>query len=177
MLAPKEKNIEIQVKSSIGDKVTKSELVPPSVMLSEATRKKVSLKTDKEEDGKYGKSKVSHVSTSKTQTKQDEAQGFVLKPYVGPFSGTQPTPKHENTFEVWKLEVQSLMAMKVYSDISIVQAIWKSLKGQARDVLFNIGPSAKADDIVKRLESVYGNVASGEAVLQEFYTVHQEENE
>ena len=177
VLAPKEKNIGIQVKSSIGDKVTKSELVPPSVILSEATRKKVSLKTDKEEDGKYGKSKVSHVSTSKTQTKQDEAEGFVLKPYVGPFSGTQPTPKHENTFEVWKLEIQSLMAMKVYSDISIVQAIWKSLKGQARNVLFNIGPSAKADDIVKRLESVYGNVASGEAVLQEFYTVHQEENE
>lgn len=169
-LAPDGKDIE----SSKEDKVTKSDVVPPSGILSEATRKKVSIKTDKEEDDK---SKVSHVSTSKTQIKQDEAEGFILKPYVGPFSGTQPSPKHENTFEVWKLEVQSLIAMKVYSDISIVQAIWKSLRGQARNVLFNIGPSAKADDIVKRLESVYGNVASGEAVLQEFYTVHQEENE
>ena len=92
VLAPEEKNIEIQVKSSIGDKVTKSELVHPSGILSEATKKKVSLKTDKEKDGK---SKVSHASTSNTQTKQDEAEGFVLKPYVGPFSGTQPTPKHE----------------------------------------------------------------------------------
>ena len=67
--------------------------------------------------------------------------------------------------------------MKVYSDISIVQAIWKSLGGQTMNVLLHIGPSAKEDDIVRRLESVYGNVASGEAALQEFYTVHQEKNE
>ena len=128
------------------------------------------MKTD---IGVEDRSKVSHVFTAKTQSKQEEPGGFILKPYVGPFSGTQPTPKHENTFEVWKLEVKSLMSMNVYSDISIVQAIWKSLRGQARNILFTLGSSAKAVDIVERLESVYGNVSSGE---EEFYTVHQEEN-
>ena len=121
--------------------------------------------------------KVTNVSTSISQSKQEEPDGHIGKAYVGPFSGTQPTPKHENTYEVWRLEVKSLMSRGCYSDIAIVQAIWKSLRGQARNVLFTLGTSAKAVDILERLESVYGNVASGEAVLQEFYTVHQEEDE
>ena len=69
------------------------------------------------------------------------------------------------------------MSRGLYSDIAVVQAIWKSLKGQGRNVLFTLGSSAKAVDILERLESVYGNVASGEAALQEFYYVHQEEDE
>ena len=121
--------------------------------------------------------KVTNVSTFTSQSKQEEPDGQIGKVYVGPFSGTQPTPKHENTYEVWRLEVKSLMSRGCYSDIAIVQAIWKSLRGQARNVLFTLGSSAKAVDILERLESVYGNVASGEAVLQEFYTVHQEEEE
>ena len=123
--------------------------------------------------------KVTNVSTFTSQSKQEEPDGHVGKAYVGPFSGsgTQPTPKHENTYEVWRLEVKSLMSRGCYSDIAIVQAIWKSLRGQARNVLFTLGSSAKAVDILERLESVYGNVASGEAVLQEFYTVHQEKEE
>ena len=63
--------------------------------------------------------KVSHVSTLKTQT-TDEADKYILKPYVSPFSGVQPTPKSEISFEVWKHEVLGLKAMKVYSDVSIV---------------------------------------------------------
>ena len=121
--------------------------------------------------------KVTNVSTSTSQSKQEEPDGHIGKAYVGPFSGTQPTPKHENMYEVWRLEVKSLMSRDCYSDIAIVQAIWKSLRGQARNVLFTLRSSAKAVDILERLESVYGNVASGEAVLQEFYTVHQEEEE
>lgn len=38
-------------------------------------------------------------------------------------------------------------------------------------------PSANSDDIVNKLEKVFGNVASRESVVQEFYTVAQEENE
>ena len=121
--------------------------------------------------------KVTNVSNFSSQSKQEEPDGHIRKAYVGPFCGTQPTPKHENTYEVWRLEVKSLMSRGCYSDIATVQAIWKSLRGLARNVLFTLESSAKAVDILERLENVYGNVASGEAVLQKFYTVHQEEDE
>ena len=67
--------------------------------------------------------------------------------------------------------------MKVYHNISIAQAIRKSLTGQARSVLQAMGPKAKPEQIISRLESIFGNVASGEAVLQEFYTAEQRQDE
>ena len=149
-----------------------AEINPPRVIPA-AAEQKHSLETEQERKASRG----SEVPITRTQIKQEEPGDFIQKPYVGPFSGTQPAPKHENTFEVWKFEVNSLLGMKCYSDVSIVQAIWKSLRGQARNVLFTLGYSAKAVDIVERLESIYGNVVSGEAVLQEFYTAHQEESE
>ena len=102
---------------------------------------------------------------------------FYMKPYIGNFSGSDPKPKQESSFEDWKLEVESLIAAKIYPEISISQAIRKSLKGQAKKVLLPMGPTATPSDIIKKLESVFGNVASGEAVLQEFYTAEQSADE
>ena len=159
--------IGIKKEEKIGQKI-----VPRTEQIY-SSEQRVSLTARQEEEVP----KVTNESTSISQSKQEEPDGHIGKAYIGPFSGTQPTPKHENTYEVWRLEVKSLMSRGCYSDIAIVQAIWKSLRGQVRNVLFTLGSSAKAVDILERLESVYGNVASGEAVLQEFYTVHQEEEE
>ena len=159
--------IGIKKEEKVGQKI-----VPRTEQIY-SSEQRVSLTARQEEEVP----KVTNESTSISQSKQEEPDGHIGKAYIGPFSGTQPTPKHENTYEVWRLEVKSLRSRGCYSDIAIVQAIWKSLRGQARNVLFTLGSSAKAVDILERLESVYGNVASGEAVLQEFYTVHQEEEE
>ena len=113
------------------------------------------------------------VSTEKTLARPKEPETVHMKPYIGTFSGSEPKPKHESSFEDFKLEVESLIA-KIYSNIDIAQAIRKALRGQAKKVLLTMGPSAKPQDMVKRIESVFGNVASGEAVLQEFYTAQQD---
>ena len=39
------------------------------------------------------------------------------------------------------------------------------------------GTTAKIDEMLKRLERVFGNVASGESTLQEFYTATQKQSE
>ena len=57
------------------------------------------------------------------------------------------------------------------------QALRNSLKGQARRVLFTLGPGATIEQIIHKLERTFGNVASGQTVLQEFYTAEQRENE
>ena len=43
-------------------------------------------------------------------------------PFIGLFSGIEPRPRNESSFEDWWLEVDSLMATKVYSDIALTQA-------------------------------------------------------
>ena len=98
-----------------------------------------------------------------------------IKPYISQFSGTEPLPKNESTFETWKLEIQCLM--KTYPDYLVAQAIRNSLKGPARKALIAIKPSAKAPELLTKLENVFGNVASGESVLHEFYTASQRSDE
>ena len=55
--------------------------------------------------------------------------------------------------------------MKSYPDYVPNQAIRNFLKGPARKALITLKPNASSADIINNLESVFGNVASGESVL------------
>ena len=105
---------------------------------------------------------------------QEKAPFF---PKFTTFSGDEPKQKKEITFEEWKYEVQCTLKEGVVSHQAIAQAIRKSLIGQAKQVLMSSGTTAKIDEILKRLERVFGNVASGESTLQEFYTATQKQSE
>lgn len=39
-----------------------------------------------------------------------------MKPYLGTVYGTEPRPKNESSFDDWRVEVESLIASKHYSD-------------------------------------------------------------
>ena len=71
------------------------------------------------------------------------------------------------------MEVESLMASNQYSDFAISQAIRKSLRVPAKRVLLTMSATAPARDIISKLENVYGDVACGQAVIEEFYTSEQ----
>lgn len=51
------------------------------------------------------------------------------------------------------------------------------MKGQARKALATLDPLTNSDGIISKLESLFGNVASGLSVLQEFFTAVQREDE
>ncbi|MEW8544982.1 MAG: hypothetical protein AB2693_15765, partial [Candidatus Thiodiazotropha sp.] len=59
----------------------------------------------------------------------------------------------------------------------ILQAIRKSLKGPARDILLTVGESATSKDVLAKLNGIYGIVSSNESILQQFYLAHQKDNE
>ena len=61
--------------------------------------------------------------------------------------------------------------------ILIAQAIRKSLRGQAKRILMPMGTSATVEMMLSRLENVFGNVASGQSLLQEFYSANQKDQE
>ena len=100
-----------------------------------------------------------------------------LYPKFSPFSGEDPKPKTEATFEEWKYEVNCIVQDGDHSNATIAQAIRKSLRGQAKRVLLPLGTMADIREIMNKLEGVFGNVATGESVLQEFYMASQREGE
>ena len=51
------------------------------------------------------------------------------------------------------------------------------MRGQAKRVLLPIGEKTIVNEIMDRLEGVFGNVASGQSLLQEFYTTSQKSDE
>ena len=100
-----------------------------------------------------------------------------VKPYITPFSGIDPVPKNESSFEDWRVEIRSLIESGEYSDYEVAQLIRNSLKLPAKKAVFTLGSSATSKDIIEKLQNVFGNVASGESVLTEFYTSAQKSDE
>ena len=106
---------------------------------------------------------------------QQDKQSF--RPKFTVFSGEEPRQKNEASFEEWQYEVNCTQNEGIYPDHAIPQSICRSLKCQAKKVLLPMGTSSSLHDILDRLESVFGNVAAGESVMQEFYTATQKQNE
>ena len=100
-----------------------------------------------------------------------------VKPYITPFSGTDPVPKNESSFEDWRIEIRSLIESGEFSDYEVAQLIRNSLKLPAKKAVFFLRSSATSKDIIEKLQNVFGNVASGESVLTEFYTSAQKSDE
>ena len=92
------------------------------------------------------------------------------RPRIPTFSGEE---KSEVTFEVWKYEVTCIINDGSYPDTVVLQCIRNSLKGKARALLLTL-PDATPKQLVDKLDGVYGNVYSSEAIFQQFYMQSQE---
>ncbi|VDI57524.1 Hypothetical predicted protein [Mytilus galloprovincialis] len=68
--------------------------------------------------------------------------------------------KSEATFDVWMFE-----------------SVRGSLKGKARSLLLSLSEHASPQQILDKLEGVYGNVYTSEALLEKFYKETQQQNQ
>jgi hypothetical protein len=96
------------------------------------------------------------------------------KPKLPIFSGEE---KSETSFDVWNLEVKCVLREGNYTDSSVLQAIRGSLKGKARSLLLSLSEHATAENIIDKLDGVYGNVYSSEALLENFFKKTQQPNQ
>ena len=55
-------------------------------------------------------------STLKTEVEKKADDTHFVKPYITPFSGTDPIPKNESSFEDWKIGIQCLIKSGSYPD-------------------------------------------------------------
>ncbi|XP_077864102.1 modulator of apoptosis 1-like [Saccoglossus kowalevskii] len=88
-----------------------------------------------------------------------------------------PKGKDNVTFECWKYEVQCLLRDRVHSRKVLTQAIRKSVRGEAGQVVMGMGVDPTVEAIVAKLEGMYGVVDTGSALLQQFYNSKQESGE
>ncbi|XP_063448288.1 uncharacterized protein LOC134727828 [Mytilus trossulus] len=74
-------------------------------------------------------------------------------------------------------EVKCVLREGNYSDSVVLQSVRGSLKGKARSLLLSLSEHASPQQILDKLEGVYGNVYTSEALLEEFYKETQQQNQ
>lgn len=109
--------------------------------------------------------------TTESMETTKQYSGF---PRISTFSGSA---KGETNYEFWRYEIQCLVSEKVYREDQILQAIRRSVKGEAANVLMRLGTSASIDEIIHKMNSIYDTIDSGQRILGQFYSAEQEENE
>ena len=97
-------------------------------------------------------------------------------PKLPNFSGSQPG-KNEVAYDEWQYEVKCLMSQKIHTDGAILQSTRRSLHGEPGRVVMRLGPLASVQDILHKLDGIYGIVERGETLLGDFYSATQGDEE
>ena len=94
---------------------------------------------------------------------------------IGKFSGTEPTPSDELSFDQWCIDIKSYQTS--YPDNVLLPAIGKSIVGKAKSVIRHLGPTCTVDEIINILTQEYEGVASSDVIFKDFNQLKQECNE
>lgn len=97
------------------------------------------------------------------------------RPRIPNFTGGQD--RDATSYEVWKFEVECTVRDGLYSKETVSEAIRRSLKGEAAKVCVRLGPKASIQEILNKLDGLYGQVATEEALLTRFYAMTQKDGE
>lgn len=166
------RQMEMQKQTDTGVSLKEKELEKKELYLKQFEQELL-----RKEEELRNKIRTGDVSTPVVKEEKKADITHFVKPYITPFSGNDPLPKNEATFEDWKVEIQCLIKSGSLPDYAVAQCIRNSLKLPAKKAVARCSPSASSQDLVDKLENTFGNVASGESVLTEFYTSAQKATE
>ena len=79
----------------------------------------------------------------------------------------------EVPFGSWKYEVECLQGDKHLDTDTLGLIVRRSLRGEAGQIVLHMGAGASVNDIVRKLEGLYGTVESGAVLLQQLYDSKQ----
>ena len=96
-------------------------------------------------------------------------------PALPNFSGSDPVPKDEGSYEQWKFQVTG--ALKVCTEEAVRSAIVRSVRGEVREMISFLGFDGDLSDILEKVEKRFGKQLSGDRLQQEFYQLSQEKSE
>ena len=96
-------------------------------------------------------------------------------PKIPFFSGTE-VKQGDVAYEIWRHEVKVLLKQNYEKD-AILNAVRRSLRGEAGYVAMRLDLDASVDDILHKLDSVYGSIEKKEELMAGFYGARQREDE
>ena len=85
------------------------------------------------------------------------------------FSGNE----RDCSFDHWKYEVNCIDEEQRYNDSTVKEAVRRSLKSLAADVMSKLGTNPSVDQVVNKLQSLYESILSGPTILERFYKEQQ----
>ena len=91
------------------------------------------------------------------------------------FSGEKN--KGEVSYSQWRYEVDGLVRDGFYPEQLILQAIRRSLRGYAADVLRHMGPVTRIQPILEKMNLVFGNILPKHRLIEHFCLSQQKETE
>ena len=96
---------------------------------------------------------------------------LVPPPRLTSFSGGKQS--NEIAYETWKYEVLNLLREPLHTKQEVESAVRKSLRGGASDTVRRLGLDVSINDILCKLDGVYGVVENTEDLLKQFYSASQ----
>ncbi|XP_046570529.1 uncharacterized protein LOC124278800 [Haliotis rubra] len=105
---------------------------------------------------------------------QTPTASFHYFPKIPFFSGEvgKDTP-----YDLWRFEVDCLLQSKTYPHDVILQAIRKSLKGEAALIAMKLGRNATVEILLTKMKSAFGTLRRRATLMSDFYSCSQRENE
>ena len=104
-----------------------------------------------------------------------EVQQLVMTPGLPLFSGTEPTPRDEGTYDQWKFQVKGMRSS--CPEHSVRSALITSVRGEASELVGFVGFNAPLEQILAAMEKRFGKRATTDRLQQEFYQLQQDKGE
>jgi len=110
---------------------------------------------------------VKEMGTQLSEGKSETKLSLVQPPRVPVFSGD----KSDVSFLLWKNEV--LFLKQTETEHMVLQAVRRSVKGTAAEVLLHLGGNASLEQVLTKFEVLFEDVLTAEQLLEAFYSAKQ----
>ena len=94
-------------------------------------------------------------------------------PKLSVFSGTN----RDCSYARWSFEVRCLESEGVFATGTVLAAVRKSLRSPAAETIIHLDSNAGLDQVMRKLQSLYGTTISGDTLLEKFFSEPQEDGE
>ena len=91
------------------------------------------------------------------------------------FSGSDPTPRDESTYEQWKFQVKGMRSSCPENTVrsALITSVW----GEASELVSFLGFHAPLKTLYEAMEDRFGKKVTGDRLQQDFYQLQQERGE
>ena len=113
--------------------------------------------------------------TREAGSPRSDFQPLVMAPGLPLFSGTEPIPRDEGSYEQWKFQVRGMKSS--CPEAAVRSALIASVRGEASSLVSFVGFNAPLGMILEAMEKRFGKVPTTDRLQQEFFQLQQDKGE